>query len=100
MVAELLGDPELGQQVRLPLRQGTASLWLLLKESTVLLLSMQAKPTSNQQATACACTCASFNRDSQPHPAMHGSFTQQSWLFGAVDLHVKAACGLLGGLNS
>ncbi len=47
---------KLGQHVRFCLGQGAASLWFLLRESTVLLLSMRAKPTSDQQARALACT--------------------------------------------
>ena len=54
---------KLDQHVRLALCQGTAGLWLLLRESPVLLLNTQAKPTSDQQARACACTYASSERD-------------------------------------
>ena len=44
---------------------GARDCWLVLSAegSTVLLLSTQAKPTADQQARACACTCASCKTD-------------------------------------
>lgn len=68
------------------LGQGAASLWFLLRESTVLLLSMRAKPTSDQQARALACTFVSSGAISQPHLAVYSPSTQQSRFPKAVNV--------------
>ena len=90
MLAWALQFLKLDQHVELYLGGGTAGLWLLLRK-LLLLLDTQAKPTSDQQARACACTCGSSERDSQPQAAMHSPIAQQSWRFKVVNVKVEAA---------
>ena len=90
MLALALQTLKLTQHVSLCLGQGTGGLQLLLRQSPVLLLNMQAQPVPDQQAGAGACTCASPKGCIQPPPALHSPITQQPWHVKAVNKNVKA----------
>lgn len=93
VLVQVLQILKLDQHVSWRLSQGTAESWLLQRESLVLLLNMQAKPTSDQQVRACACRCASSIRNSQPHPAMQSPITQMSWRLGVTAAALSPALG-------